>query len=88
MDATDTGYGFSMNGIQPIGTITTGNRYFVKLNKSMNENNTRFNTLNFLFCHNHINFSIFTIILISLQRICLYIFLLCKLSDKPKLLIR
>ena len=36
MDATDTGYGFSMNGIQPIGTITTGNRYFVKLNKSMN----------------------------------------------------
>lgn len=48
MDATDTGYGFSMNGIQPIGTITTGNRYFVKLNKSMNENNTRFNTLNFL----------------------------------------
>ena len=44
MDATDTGYGFSMNGIQPIGTITTGNRYFVKLNKSMNENNTRFNT--------------------------------------------
>ena len=40
MDATDTGYGFSMNGIQPIGTITTGNRYFVKLNKSMNENNT------------------------------------------------
>ena len=43
MDATDTGYGFSMNGIQPIGTITTGNRYFVKLNKSMNENNTRFN---------------------------------------------
>ena len=88
MDATDTGYGFSMNGIQPIGTITTGNRYFVKLNKSMNENNTRFNTLNFFGCHNHINFSIFTIILISLQRICLYIFLLCKLSDKPKLLIR
>lgn len=88
MDATDTGYGFSMNGIQPIGTITTGNRYFVKLNRSMNENNTRFNTLNFFVCHNHINFSIFTIILISLQRICLYIFLLCKLSDKPKLLIR
>ena len=28
MDATDTGYGFSMNGIQPIGTITTGNKIF------------------------------------------------------------
>ena len=66
MDATDTGYGFSMNGIQPIGTITTGNRYFVKLNKSMNENNTRFNTLNIFVCHNHINFSIFTIMLLDL----------------------
>ncbi|RGZ13570.1 hypothetical protein DXA04_15175 [Phocaeicola vulgatus] len=41
-----------------------------------------------VFAENQINFSIFTIILISLQRICLYIFLLCKLSDKPKLLIR
>ena len=74
MDATDTGYGFSMNGIQPIGTITTGNRYFVKLNKSMNENNTRFNTLNFFVCHNHINFSIFTYVL-KFSNIILLLFL-------------
>lgn len=48
MDATDTGYGFSMNGIQPTGIVTIGNICFIKLNKSINENNIRFNILTFL----------------------------------------
>lgn len=88
MDATDIGYGFSMNGIQPTGTITTGNIYFVTLNKSMNDNNTRFNTLIFLSVIVILIFPIFTIILIPLQRIRLHTFLLCKLSEKPKRLIQ
>jgi hypothetical protein len=64
IDATDIGYGCSMNGIHPTGIVTIGNVYFIKLNNSINENNPKFNTLIFL---PFIIISIFTYIITMLN---------------------